>query len=162
MIKINIDLSNLKDVGSYKKIEKEIKIADFKYQNQEIKTPYPFELDLKIYKTDDFFIFTGTFTGILILVCSRCLEKFEQEIEISIDEEIEFEEIDDPNHYDITEILIENIILSLPIKYLCSEDCQGLCSVCGINLNQKDCDCETETLDPRLAKLKDFFQEEDQ
>ena len=54
-------------------------------------------------------------------------------------------------------ILIERIVLELPLKALCTEDCRGLCPVCGINLNEKQCSCHKEdTLDSRFAKLKDF------
>ncbi|MFW5981698.1 MAG: YceD family protein [Halanaerobiaceae bacterium] len=161
MIKVNIDLSNLKDVGSFKKIKKQLELPELKYHNQEIKTPYPFDLELNIYNTDDFFVLSGSFSGILILLCSRCLEKFEHNIEINIDEEIEKDEIEDIKEFNIDQILKENILLSLPMKHLCKEDCKGLCSVCGTNLNENDCDCDTEVLDPRLAKLKDFYKDKE-
>ncbi|MEJ6952158.1 YceD family protein [Natronospora cellulosivora (SeqCode)] len=161
-MKVNIDLSNLKDVGSFKNIKKQFEISDLKHYNQEIKTPYPFNLDLNIYNTEDYFVFSGSFTGILLLVCSRCLDKFEHKIELKIDEEIDKDNIPDKNNFQIGDMLKENIILTLPMKHLCSEECEGLCSVCGNNLNQHSCDCDTEVLDPRLTKLKDFFKDKDE
>ncbi len=47
----------------------------------------------------------------------------------------------------------EQFYLALPMKPLCREDCQGLCVVCGANLNRATCDCKLEWDDPRLAAL---------
>ncbi|NMA14219.1 MAG: DUF177 domain-containing protein [Clostridia bacterium] len=44
------------------------------------------------------------------------------------------------------------------MKTLCREDCKGLCPICGSNLNIKQCRCERESIDPRLAALKNFFK----
>ena len=46
--------------------------------------------------------------------------------------------------------------LSLPYKVVCAEDCRGLCSGCGRNLNEERCDCETHPQDSRFAVLKDI------
>lgn len=61
------------------------------------------------------------------------------------------------NNLKLKEYIIEQIILSLPMKIICKEDCKGLCPKCGINLNNSQCDCVYEDIDPRLEKLKDFF-----
>ena len=51
--------------------------------------------------------------------------------------------------------LIEGIIVSeIPMSLLCSEDCKGLCAICGSNLNTKDCGCREDNIDPRWEKLK--------
>jgi uncharacterized protein len=56
---------------------------------------------------------------------------------------------------DLGEALREQLLLALPLKPLCREDCRGLCPACGANRNQMDCGCaaETATLDPRWAAL---------
>ncbi len=54
-------------------------------------------------------------------------------------------------------ILREQFLLAQPMKYLCSEDCKGLCPVCGKNLNYEKCGCNEQALDPRMEifrKLK--------
>ena len=56
-------------------------------------------------------------------------------------------------------IVREDIILSMPTKFLCSEDCKGLCPVCGCNLNISGCDCVTKACDPRLAPLLGLLDE---
>lgn len=55
---------------------------------------------------------------------------------------------------DLDEILREQIILALPMYPRCSQECRGLCPVCGINLNQETCDCQRDDVDPRLVVLK--------
>lgn len=57
---------------------------------------------------------------------------------------------------DLAEIVREIIVLDIPIRYLCSEDCKGLCTSCGQNLNEKTCSCQIKPLDPRFAALKQF------
>ncbi|MFW6305937.1 MAG: YceD family protein [Bacillota bacterium] len=154
-----IDLSNLKEIGSLKKIKKKVDLPDFEYRNQEISTPYLFELEISVYNTNDSYVLAGNLSGKIILICSRCLEKFEYEISIDLNEEILKNELDD-TQVDLNDIFIENIILSLPMKHLCSEECKGLCTVCGQNLNKKECDCENDLVDPRLEKLKEFYKKD--
>ncbi|MBU5482747.1 DUF177 domain-containing protein [Clostridium sp. MSJ-11] len=106
----------------------------------------------------------GTVTTTLELICSRCLVKFAKKVEIPIEEKLSKEENKDDDYIfiegdviDITEIIENNIIVSLPIKMLCNEKCKGLCPDCGVNLNDSACNCGENNIDPRLAKLKDFF-----
>lgn len=47
-------------------------------------------------------------------------------------------------------------LLNIPMRFLCREDCAGLCSVCGANLNDKTCSCNEKEVDPRLAVLKNL------
>ena len=99
------------------------------------------------------------------LNCSRCLEKFDRDMEIHIDEKFSNDDANkdddcifiDSDVIDITEIIENNIILYLPIRRLCSESCKGLCQECGTNLNHSSCNCGDEEIDPRLAKLKELF-----
>lgn len=158
---MNIDLSNLKEPGSLKSIQERIKIPAFEFQKQEIETPYLFDLDLNIINTSDSFVLTGQLSGVLSLVCNRCLEKFEYELQVEIEEELLKEEVESIERINLIGILQENILLALPIKNLCSENCKGLCTVCGQNLNEEECNCERETIDPRLAILKDFYKKAD-
>ena len=58
---------------------------------------------------------------------------------------------------DLAETLWDSVVLTLPMKYLCAEECKGLCAQCGANLNITTCDCESDYPDPRLAKLGELF-----
>ena len=55
---------------------------------------------------------------------------------------------------DLTDDIRQNIILNLPMKLLCRESCKGLCTNCGANLNEKQCDCKHTAEDPRWEALK--------
>ena len=55
---------------------------------------------------------------------------------------------------DVEQLTLEDIYLALPGKFLCKEDCKGLCSECGANLNESSCDCK-KPIDPRWAALFD-------
>ncbi len=57
----------------------------------------------------------------------------------------------------IKEILLSDLILNVPMKHLCSEDCKGICAGCGKNLNLHRCDCHNDEVDPRLAALKELL-----
>ena len=65
---------------------------------------------------------------------------------------------------DLDEEIREELLLSFPMRFLCREDCPGLCPKCGKPLSQGDCGCPTTEPDPRLAVLKKLFDknEEDQ
>lgn len=106
------------------------------------------------------------------LVCDRCAEDFQREIKSSYRMVYLFEQEIDNNSVDKTEVCYlhpdtEKIdigadvkdfaMLAIPMKKLCKEDCLGLCYKCGKNLNEGECNCYKENLDPRwepLLKLK--------
>ena len=71
---------------------------------------------------------------------------------------------------DLTALVREDLLLALPAKFLCREDCKGLCPVCGANLNEKDCGCDLKNLnagscsckkpiDPRLEALRQLLDQ---
>ncbi len=60
---------------------------------------------------------------------------------------------------ELDEVAVTDIILGYPRKFLCREDCRGLCQSCGKNLNEGDCDCDKHSVDPRLEILKQFMEE---
>ncbi|HMK73853.1 MAG TPA: DUF177 domain-containing protein [Myxococcaceae bacterium] len=57
---------------------------------------------------------------------------------------------------DLEPIVREQVLLALPMQVVCREDCRGLCGMCGQNLNEAACQCESKRVDPRLAVLKDI------
>ncbi len=66
------------------------------------------------------------------------------------------QELFDGKKIDLDPIVREQVLLALPMDAVCSEDCKGLCPVCGQNLNEKNCSCERKVVDPRLAALKNI------
>ena len=57
---------------------------------------------------------------------------------------------------DLDELVREQIVLALPTRNLCREDCKGLCPRCGADLNAEQCSCDTTEVDPRWAALADL------
>lgn len=61
---------------------------------------------------------------------------------------------------DLDDVVREQVELSLPMSRLCSEECRGLCSVCGARLNEGPCECAHEEIDLRWAALKELKSSE--
>ena len=66
------------------------------------------------------------------------------------------EESFDGRQIDLGAIVREQILLAIPLDCLCKEECKGLCTVCGQDLNVKECGCQRKVADPRWAALKDI------
>lgn len=104
--------------------------------------------------------------------CDRCLEEFEKEIAASYRvmyvtgdrsaEGLKEDEVQvitpETNSIDLGEDVRQFILLSLPQKVLCKEECAGLCPLCGTNRNTSSCDCRKEEIDPRWEGLKKFLE----
>ena len=109
----------------------------------------------------------GLLTAELICVCDRCGAEFESRKETELDAVIVEEENEEYPEYfvldgyeiDLDEILSTCLILDMETKFLCSEDCKGLCSRCGKNLNLGPCGCRKQT-DPRFAVLEQLLDKE--
>jgi uncharacterized protein len=137
----------------------------------------PVDVDFDIHKDKDRFRLEGTVRTMLELPCSRCLEPFRMPVEAAFDlrylpasamttedESAVADEDLETSYYrddviDLNELLREQFYLALPMKPLCDENCRGLCSQCGANLNMGACGCAVEWSDPRLAALKDMKRE---
>jgi len=63
------------------------------------------------------------------------------------------------NYVDTDKAVKDNIILNLPMKHVCDVGCKGLCPKCGTNLNERECSCEEDDINPRMEALKYFFSE---
>lgn len=156
-----INLSDLKEIGGRKNVSLELEFHNLEFVDREIEIKDKVQLELEIYNTEDSFLVQGTLEAELILSCSRCLQKYSSPIKLDISEDVIKSEMEDEEELYLDDIIVDNIILSLPMKPLCSEDCKGICPQCGQDLNQGECDCEIETVDPRLAKLKEFYNDEE-
>jgi uncharacterized protein len=94
--------------------------------------------------------------------CDRCLGAFERAYDVPLEHilvaTLEDEENDeyillDQYQLDLADLTLADILLELPYKSLCREDCRGLCPMCGKNLNEGLCGCTHKSVDPRLAVL---------
>lgn len=85
----------------------------------------------------------------LSIICDRCLKELDREYSFDF-RRIVVKNVNSDNdefivaendRIDLTEIAASDLLLSLPTKMLCMDDCKGLCPVCGCDLNESDCGC---------------------
>ncbi|MDF1616396.1 YceD family protein [Petrocella sp. FN5] len=111
----------------------------------------------------------GKVEAALVMYCNRCMNEVISRIEGRFTKELN-ENIDDPENdemkdyyknsiLNVKKLALDEIYMNVPMKVLCNESCQGICKVCGADLNQEACNCEDDNVDPRLAGLKDLFNE---
>lgn len=106
----------------------------------------------------------GTLKAEMTCVCDRCGSRFDSVKLTQLDAVIVEEEAEDHPEFflldgdeiDLDEILSTLFILDMDMKFLCREDCKGLCSTCGKNLNLGPCGCRKE-IDPRFAVLEQLL-----
>jgi len=141
------------------------------------KVAAPVSLVFDIHKDKDKFHLVGRVKATLETGCSRCLEPFTFDVDLPFDlryqphaehhgageREVEADDMDtafyENDEIDLGQLMQEQFYLALPMKPLCTDDCKGLCSVCGANRNRTACDCHLDWEDPRLAALKALKKE---
>ena len=98
--------------------------------------------------------------------CARCLDTVSENLSFEIYEVFSKTPVENDDevtvlesgNIDLDDVLEKAVVGVLPISYLCSDDCKGLCPDCGCNLNHETCSCDIDNTDPRLAVLKNFFK----
>ena len=97
----------------------------------------------------------------LRVACDRCLEEFTRQYDYTFthtlvrqlqDEWQDYIQVED-GVLNLEELILSDLLLELPTKLLCKEDCKGLCPHCGCNLNHQSCDCNKAYHDPRWDVL---------
>lgn len=140
-------------------------IKPFEYNGELVRFAGPVSIMGEIREHQDYSTVKGHINGKVILKCSRCLGEFV--FEIDTDFQRKYSEIADQedvlpmkgDRIDIAEPVNESILLELPIKGLCREDCRGICPVCGGDRNENQCDCSQDDIDPRMAELRKLLKE---
>ena len=110
--------------------------------------------------------------------CDRCLKSVSVPVETEFDvayvpsedyardeaAELQAEDLSlsvfDGETVDLDELVREQVLLTLPARALCGEDCKGLCPTCGTDRNVNPCDCQSKDTDPRWAALKEVMSDE--
>lgn len=157
------------------------------FNNDGAKQPFDYSLDLSDFAYNGGFPFdkgvkvsgcVKNSTGIvtieakaeftLNLNCDRCAERFSRSFSVPIEHTLVTEVNDETNdelivvasfRYDLDPLVTEDIILYLPTKILCKENCAGVCPQCGKNLNNGPCGCKKAT-DPRWDILSQLVDED--
>ncbi len=167
---MKILLTNIPPEGLELDVSIQFNASDYPGNYEYISEPVAFSG--RINRNRSNFLVTGRIRGIWHVQCARCLEP----CTISVRDEFRIVLFKKPmkpadpkislsrsmldeselltEFIDLKSVVKEQMVLHLPIKALCSEDCRGLCPDCGMNLNHGSCDCNRKTLNPQFAKLK--------
>ncbi len=167
-----------------KLIKREVNILDLNFSQKidsincwgkKIKIISPIQVEGQICATKEGMYLECEVQFSILDQCSRCLKEIEVNMNypikgfLVVDENHILEEEDsfvyNGDELDFKEIIENTFILNAPQKVLCDEDCKGLCSSCGVNLNEGECKCHEiingeEFIDPRFAKLKNLLKKD--
>ncbi len=121
-------------------------------------------------RTSEGVYLSGILNSTLISQCVRCLEETTVPIQLKLDDlfyypantapEGEYA-IGEDGFIDLAPLVRELTVLETPIQPICQPDCQGLCLECGQNLNEADCGCEANPIDPRFSALQQLLNPKD-
>jgi len=138
----------------------------------ELRLLLPVKASLHIERVKDEVLVRGSLSTSLEMECSRCLKDFAEERNVAMNvvfhsleelkgeekHEIKRDELDmgfyRGDMLDLRDLLEEQILLTIPMKPLCSEGCRGICPQCGADLNTGSCTCGEKRTDQRLDLLK--------
>ncbi len=167
---MKIDLKSIRDEVNYLSLEGTAESLGLKIDWVEF--PNPVKLNLRVLHSGKNYVGEGKVETVALFECSRCLKKYSQPLQADIrfllKEEkdqiiLESEDrenlVQSGNFFKLDDLVKESLILSIPLKLLCEEDCKGLCPACGTDLNVTTCECKKEQIDPRWEKLRDLKSE---
>ena len=162
----------LKELGLSKEINASITLEDINWQGESLQFRKPLYITGNLTNRGNVLLLNLTVQGQVILQCGLCLDNYEHNLDFSFetrlakssDKNNEDIFIYEGNEFNLLDIIWEFLLLEIPIRKSCSDDCKGLCSKCGTNLNKKTCQCDNVeendpdlALDERLQILKDHF-----
>ena len=139
-------------------------------EDWDYRFPEPVWTRVRFHRSGTTLIFSGEVRALAQGHCSRCLEPYRIEIEkpfrLSLIPALQHrggirlnvEDLDQGfyagNDIDLGHLVQEEVILELPIRPLCKEECLGLCSECGGNLNEGGCSCAPESKSPGVLRVR--------
>lgn len=154
--------------------------SDEDVQLDDLQASGPLNGHVRMRRTNQGLLVDGWVDLVLAMTCDRCLKEFERPTHVTFEEQFyptvdvisglplkPFDEeeifpIDAHHEVDLTEAIRQNTLTKLPMVTLCREDCQGLCSQCGHDLNLGACGCVPEVIDTRLNVLEQLLREKTQ
>ncbi len=171
---IKLDVKGLKEEkGSQRHFDVEANLPELDSDENKISFAGPAQIHVDLTNTGLGILVTGDIHASVNTECARCLESFKYPVRTDFLEtyydgekrpfpKMEGEEEFIPfkgDEIDIQPEVLKSIVLALPIRALCSELCKGLCSQCGNNLNERECGCSQDNVDPRMVKLKELLEQ---
>ncbi len=154
-------------------------IGEIKFFHEDATLDEPVAADFILARKDRDLRVEGTVQTSIRFRCSRCAKEFLRSFSTSYDLsyapqpkwtegseiELKYEEMEVAYYngiaFDVDLMVLEQIELAMPMKFVCREDCKGLCYKCGADLNENPCQCAKEETDSRLSVLLDFKKKMD-
>lgn len=167
-----VDLSSIiKVTGAKKELDGHVGFSDTQFLGETYDFPEPLAIKGEIYNNGKSLSLKANVSGYMMTECSRCLKPIKVDVSYDIDELLSrVEDGADPDNDDIIVfegheieldgIAAENFLMNVSGKYLCKVDCKGLCSICGHDLNEGDCGCNHDVIDPRWQALADILNQQ--
>ena len=145
--------------------------TELDFSKESFQGGHPFETPVKVQGTvtasADVVMLRAEIVFTFAGECDRCLRRFERNYRLPLERILVDQLHDDENdefillqqyQLQLDELVLAEMMLELPYKSLCREDCRGLCPLCGKDLNDGLCGCQPETGDPRLQVLKQLIK----
>ena len=137
-----------------------------------VSFPSPMKVEGEITNTAGYMRMTLTMSVDYQTECARCLKpvcgNFSLDLEKTVaprklisdldEDRLDDYAIIDDGFLDMDEQLREQLEMEFPVRFLCKDDCRGLCQKCGHNLNEGECGCDTHDFDPRLEPLRKLLE----
>ena len=147
-----LDISSCDGKTIQESVVPELEKIDFQMGSFPVLAKEPVELTIT--NTGDKVLeLTGTGKITVGIPCDRCLELSDEERVNDLDESSYLTGM----NLDVDRLVYLEVLICWPLKVLCKEDCKGICSRCGKNLNEGPCGCKEEPKDPRMAAISDIF-----
>jgi uncharacterized protein len=150
----------LRRPGASRAVTVEAPLADLAGPGSGIAADQPISVAVTLERVSEGVVVRGMVEAEWSASCSRCLAPVAGHIAVHVDELYEPHPLEgetyllDVDVIDLEPLVRDAILLELPAKPVCREDCAGLCPTCGADRNVTACDCVTEDLDPRWAALR--------
>lgn len=165
---MTIDVSEiLKEFGGKTEVSGDVKIDDVEFRGESYAFDKPLGVKGIMVNNGKALVLTADVEAKMHTQCARCLKDIVVDAGFSMEEHFvqsdkETPEDDDTIAFEgytieIDDAVRDNLIMNIHGRYLCSEDCKGLCPQCGADLNEGECSCNNEYIDPRWAGLADLI-----
>ncbi|MDR3288379.1 MAG: DUF177 domain-containing protein [Peptococcaceae bacterium] len=150
--------------------ELEDRFPAIEFDKETIVFIQPVHVKLQVTNAGDTLVARGSVQTEMSASCGRCLEGFTFPLVVlyedewvtaqrATEEQAETALLFEKDEIEIQERIVEQILLALPMKRLCSAACRGLCPACGQNLNLGQCQCQEQRIDPRMMDLAKWRQD---
>lgn len=157
----------LKHDNSEEKFSLALDLSSFSFAPMSVHFAEPLKVVGKMKHAGGVIMLEAEAEGNYTCVCDRCGVDTTHSIKFSVSENYVraatvFQDDEDAVRFegyeiDLAQTVSEFAFSALPTKHLCKEDCKGLCTVCGKNLNMESCTCKEDEWDPRFEALRGLF-----